>query len=249
MHDRRDRFARARRRVIVRCRRSPADGPHRSDRDPRRRRGCVRSRRCGKPASSTCCPTSARRCSSRGTGSSATSTRRPSCRRRRLGRLLRRVGRRRHRQRPHLPRRDAATSSRSATAGRSSSTAAFQHVCNVSADRRPDGALAMACTTYPDAKGLEQAGVLPSDDGERWNGSPAPYAATRDGSHHDRRLPGVRRRRHQRHERPAARGRQVPAVLQQFPRRREDVPRERATTASARVRRRRPRRRARSSTT
>ena len=56
----------------------------------------------------------------------------------------------------------------------------FQHVCNVSADRAPDGSLAMLCTTYPDAHGLNKPAFFASPDGERWNGSPAPRAATRD---------------------------------------------------------------------
>jgi hypothetical protein len=56
---------------------------------------------------------------------------------------------------------------------------AFQHVCNVSVAPAGVGALAMACTTYPDAKGLNKPAVFRSDDGGRtWNGSPAPYAAT-----------------------------------------------------------------------
>jgi hypothetical protein len=56
----------------------------------------------------------------------------------------------------------------------------FQHVCNVSADRAPDGSLAMLCTTYPDAHGLNKPAFVTSPDGARWNGSPAPHAATRD---------------------------------------------------------------------
>ena len=55
----------------------------------------------------------------------------------------------------------------------------FHHVCNVSADRGPDGSLAMLCTTYPDKDGLNKPALFESPDGERWNGSPAPYAATR----------------------------------------------------------------------
>jgi len=57
---------------------------------------------------------------------------------------------------------------------------AFQHVCNVSADRLADGALALLCTTYPDANGLNKPAFFASGDGERWNASPAPYAATRE---------------------------------------------------------------------
>ena len=56
----------------------------------------------------------------------------------------------------------------------------FQHVCNVSADHAPDGSLAMLCTTYPDAHGLNKPAFFASPDGARWNGSLAPHAATRD---------------------------------------------------------------------
>ena len=56
----------------------------------------------------------------------------------------------------------------------------FQHVCNVSAARLPNGSLAMLCTTYPDRNGLNKPAFFASRDGERWNGSPAPHAAARD---------------------------------------------------------------------
>lgn len=55
----------------------------------------------------------------------------------------------------------------------------FHHVCNVSADRLPDGSLAMLCTTYPDEDGLNKPAFFSSPDGQRWNGSPAPHGATR----------------------------------------------------------------------
>jgi hypothetical protein len=55
----------------------------------------------------------------------------------------------------------------------------FQHVCNVSVDRAADGSLAMLCTTYPDKDNLNKPAFFASSDGVRWNGSPAPHAATR----------------------------------------------------------------------
>ncbi len=55
----------------------------------------------------------------------------------------------------------------------------FHHVCNVSADLLPDGSLAMLCTTYPDEDGLNKPAFFSSSDGQQWNGSPAPHAATR----------------------------------------------------------------------
>jgi len=57
---------------------------------------------------------------------------------------------------------------------------AFQHVCNVSVDRLPDGSLAMLCTTYPDRNGLNKPAFFASPDGHRWNGSAAPHAVARD---------------------------------------------------------------------
>ncbi len=56
----------------------------------------------------------------------------------------------------------------------------FRHVCNVSANRAADGSLAMLCTTYPDKDGLNKPAFFASPDGLRWNGSPAPHAATRE---------------------------------------------------------------------
>ena len=55
----------------------------------------------------------------------------------------------------------------------------FRHVCNVSADRSPDGSFAMLCTTYPDENGWNKPAFFASPDGQRWNGSAAPYAAMR----------------------------------------------------------------------
>jgi hypothetical protein len=55
----------------------------------------------------------------------------------------------------------------------------FQHVCNVSVDRLPGESLAMLCTTYPDAKGLNKPAFFESTDGERWNHSLGAHVATR----------------------------------------------------------------------
>jgi hypothetical protein len=44
----------------------------------------------------------------------------------------------------------------------------FQHVCNVSVTPSDRG-LAMACTAYPDAKGLNKPVTFFSPDGEKWN--------------------------------------------------------------------------------
>ena len=53
----------------------------------------------------------------------------------------------------------------------------FQHVCNVSAQRLPDGSYRLMCTAYPDKDGLNKPATFTSPDGAVWNGSPAPYAA------------------------------------------------------------------------
>ncbi|MEA2709760.1 MAG: hypothetical protein QOF78_2361 [Phycisphaerales bacterium] len=48
----------------------------------------------------------------------------------------------------------------------------FQHVCNVSVVAAAGGrgrGLAMACTAYPDAKGLNKTVTFFSEDGEKWN--------------------------------------------------------------------------------
>jgi hypothetical protein len=42
----------------------------------------------------------------------------------------------------------------------------FQHVCNVSANRLPDGTLAMMCTAYPEAKGLNKPTFLRDPDAD-----------------------------------------------------------------------------------
>lgn len=55
----------------------------------------------------------------------------------------------------------------------------FTHVCNVNALRQNDGTFRMICTTYPDAHGGNKPACFVSPDGERWNGSPAPHAASR----------------------------------------------------------------------
>ena len=55
----------------------------------------------------------------------------------------------------------------------------FVHVCNVNAIRLPGGAIRMVCTAYPDKQGLNKPACFLSPDGEVWNGSPAPHAASR----------------------------------------------------------------------
>lgn len=53
----------------------------------------------------------------------------------------------------------------------------FQHVCNVSATRTPDGGYALMCTSFPDSAGLNKPALFTSPDGTRWNGEPSPYKA------------------------------------------------------------------------
>lgn len=53
----------------------------------------------------------------------------------------------------------------------------FEHVCNVSAQRLPDGSYRLMCTAYPDSDGLNKPATFTSPDGACWNGSPAPYKA------------------------------------------------------------------------
>lgn len=53
----------------------------------------------------------------------------------------------------------------------------FDHVCNVSALRLPDKSYRLMCTAYPDKDGLNKPATFTSPDGDRWNGSPAPYEA------------------------------------------------------------------------
>lgn len=55
----------------------------------------------------------------------------------------------------------------------------FQHVCNVSVTPTDKGSLAMMCTTYPDADGLNKPALFRSEDGHVWSGSPAPHTASR----------------------------------------------------------------------
>ena len=50
----------------------------------------------------------------------------------------------------------------------------FRHVCNVSASRLPDGALAMMCTVFSDAAGLNKPAFVREPD------AGAPHVATRD---------------------------------------------------------------------
>lgn len=57
---------------------------------------------------------------------------------------------------------------------------AFIHVCNVNAFRNADGSFEMMCTAYPDANKLNKPAYFKSPDGTTWNGSAAPYPATRD---------------------------------------------------------------------
>ena len=223
--------------------------PRRRDRDPRRRRGPVRSRDLGSGQAPPAARRAARRCSSRATGSSATSTRRRSCRRRAAGTSTSAAG-------TASPR---ATTASTASRRRDFLTfgdrrtiiehGVFQHVCNVSADRAGRRLARDAVHDVPRRERPQQARVLRQPRRralERLAG-----AARRDPrrSDHHRRLRRLRRRRHQRHERPAPRGRQVPHVLLQLPRRREGVPRERRRRQAIRVRRRRARPTRRSSTT
>jgi hypothetical protein len=90
------------------------------------------------------------------------------------GNLLRRLGRRTHRQRPHLPRHDARLPDLLATAKSIVEHGDFRHVCNVSATRLPAGSLAMMCTAYPDAKGLNKPASFLDPDAE------APHVAKRE---------------------------------------------------------------------
>jgi hypothetical protein len=48
----------------------------------------------------------------------------------------------------------------------------FQHVCNVSVAKTPDG-FAMACTAYPDARGLNKPVTFFSADAETWSATTA----------------------------------------------------------------------------
>lgn len=54
----------------------------------------------------------------------------------------------------------------------------FQHVCNVTAVPTSRRGIALVCTAYPDARGLNKPAFFSSPDGKRWNDSPAPYTAT-----------------------------------------------------------------------
>ena len=53
----------------------------------------------------------------------------------------------------------------------------FVHVCNVNAQKLPDGSYKLMCTAYPDKDGLNKPATFTSPDGAKWNGSPAPYEA------------------------------------------------------------------------
>ena len=53
----------------------------------------------------------------------------------------------------------------------------FVHVCNVNAIQLQDGSFTMACTCYPDGKGLNKPAVFRSPDGQTWQGTAAPYEA------------------------------------------------------------------------
>lgn len=55
----------------------------------------------------------------------------------------------------------------------------FQHVCNVTAARLPDGALELICTAYPANAGTNKPIAFASPDGLTWNGRAAPYPARR----------------------------------------------------------------------
>ncbi len=53
----------------------------------------------------------------------------------------------------------------------------FIHACNVNAMRRPDGAIDMMCTVYPDKFDRNKPAYFFSADGRVWNESPAPHEA------------------------------------------------------------------------
>jgi hypothetical protein len=55
---------------------------------------------------------------------------------------------------------------------------AFDHVCNVSAVRNPDGSFEILCTAFPDALGKNKPIHFSSRDGEKWNSTAPPYIAT-----------------------------------------------------------------------
>jgi hypothetical protein len=58
--------------------------------------------------------------------------------------------------------------------------APFQHVCNVSAARRDDGAYGLVCTAFPDSRGRNKPIFVTSPDGKTWNGAPPPYVPNKD---------------------------------------------------------------------
>lgn len=53
----------------------------------------------------------------------------------------------------------------------------FWHICNVSGVRLPDHSWRVACTLFPIGENLNRPVLIASKDGQRWNGSPAPYQA------------------------------------------------------------------------
>lgn len=56
----------------------------------------------------------------------------------------------------------------------------FRHVCNVNALPLPGGGFEIMCTAYPTPNERNKPIYFRSPDGNTWNGSPAPHAATLD---------------------------------------------------------------------